>query len=162
VTLALALPLFFYSFYNVVLAGLLNRYPAQDKNTILVSNWIRENSRPDEKMLVWGHQTPIYYLSQRLPGTRYYNTSVHMGDFDPASLPRGFDPATHKSQRDVDNTVYDLEHNKPAIVVDTAPANIHSWGKVPLDRFPEIDGYVKQHYRLAGEPGGARVYRRID
>jgi hypothetical protein len=162
VVLALCLPLIFFSFYNVVLAGLLNRHPAQDKNTILVSTWIRENSRPDEKLLVWGHQTPIYYLSQRLPGTRYYNTSVHMGDFDPGSIYGSFDPTAHKSQLDVDNTLVDLEKNRPALVIDTAPCDIHHWGKIPLDRFPDLDGYIHSHYRLVAEPGQCRVYRRID
>ena len=88
-----------------MVAPLLDRYPARDPSTVVLSDWLRENTRPDEKLLVWGHQTPIYYLSQRLPGTRYYNTSVHMGDFDPGSLYGAFDPPAHQSQIDLDNTL---------------------------------------------------------
>jgi 4-amino-4-deoxy-L-arabinose transferase-like glycosyltransferase len=159
---AFVLPLLFYPFYHVILPGLTGWQPGQEPNMRQLAAWLQANTKPDERLLVWGHYTPIYYYAERLPGSRYYNTSVHMGDFDPNSLPDSFDAAAHKSQRDVDNTLADLQTLKPAIFVDTATANIHSWSKVPLDKFPELEAYVFAHYELVAKPGYARVFRRQD
>ncbi|MBS2023740.1 MAG: hypothetical protein JST92_15150, partial [Deltaproteobacteria bacterium] len=109
-------------------------------------------------LFVWGHYTPLYVLAQRLPGTRYPNTSVQMGNFDPLHLAADFDPARTTSQRDVELALRDLQARRPRFVVDTAPADIHGWSKIPLEKFPSLDAFVQQHYALIGTPGGARVY----
>jgi hypothetical protein len=61
---------------------------------------------------------------------------------------------------DVEATLADLESRRPAIVVDTAPADIHGWSKIPLAAFPELRSYIDEHYEEVGRPGGAIVYRR--
>ncbi|MFN2546058.1 MAG: hypothetical protein ABR567_01355, partial [Myxococcales bacterium] len=99
-------------------------------------------------------------LSGRLPGTRYPNCSLHMGHFDPLHLPDGFHPEEYRSAPDVQATLADLETRRPALVVDTAPADIHGWSKVPLSAFPELRSYIEEHYEEVGRPGGAIVYRR--
>jgi 4-amino-4-deoxy-L-arabinose transferase-like glycosyltransferase len=135
-------------------------FPCQDQRTIEIATWLRENTKPDDRLFVWGHYSPIYYLADRLPGTRYLNTSVHMGDYDPAHLTPEIDLRVHHSESDVRATLEDLEKNAPAICVDTSPADIHHWSKIPLESFPEIDGYVHAHYTLAAHAGGAAIYRR--
>jgi 4-amino-4-deoxy-L-arabinose transferase-like glycosyltransferase len=163
ICLGFLLPAAFYSFYHVILPGLTGWAPGQEPNMRALSAWLQTNMGPDERLLVWGHYTPIFYYAERLPGSRYYNTSVHMGDYDPNSLPDSFDAAQHRSQPDIENTLADLERLRPAIFVDTAPANIHSWRKVPLDKFPTLEAYIYQHYEeLPVRPGYARVFRRQD
>jgi hypothetical protein len=83
-----------------------------------------------------------------------------VGDFDPHHLPEGFDIRPHVSPEAVAETLHDLEANRTALFVDTAPADIHDWHRVPLDAVPELLRYVREHYALAGEPAGAPVYRR--
>lgn len=141
--------------------GLAGRYPGQDPKAQAIAGWLRDHASPDERVFVWGHFSPIYVLSDRLPATRYLTTSVHMGNFDPAHLPRGFDAGAHASQRDVDRTIADLEQSQAAIVVDTAAADLHAFGKVPLSAFPLLSDYVHTHYAIAGHPAGADVYRRV-
>jgi 4-amino-4-deoxy-L-arabinose transferase-like glycosyltransferase len=153
------LPVLFYSGYAVT-RGVVGRYPAQEPKTVVLAGWLRENTPEQARLFVWGHYTPIYYLAERLPGTRYYNTSLHMGDFDPAHLAPGTDLRPFRSERDIRATLEDLERLRPEIVVDTAPANIHDWAKVPLQAFPEIDGYVQAHYERVAVAAGAPVYRR--
>ncbi len=155
----LAIPLLAYAAYGLARAALRD-YPAQDARANALSSWLREHTAPDDRVFVWGHFTPIYYSSDRLPGTRYIMTSVHMGNFDPGELPDGFDPALHASARDVRATLDDLESNRPAFVVDTAPADIHHWSRIPLEAFPELRDYVASRYAPVGESGGARIYRR--
>jgi hypothetical protein len=140
--------------------GAMGAYPSQEPKTREVAAFIRANSTPAETMFVWGHFTPIYVLSQRLPGTRYEHTSVHMGNYDPAYLPESFDASRFRSDQDVAQTLEDLANRKPALIVDTAPADIHHWHHVPLSAFPDLRAYIETNYRVIGHPANATVYRR--
>jgi hypothetical protein len=158
-TLALALPVAI--FLGVAwIGGILGKFPLQEPRTRELAAWIASHSSPAERIAVWGHYSPIYVLSQRLPGTRYPNTSIQIGDFDPHHLPDGFDLSPYVSGRDVELLIGDLEANRPAIFVDTAPADIHDWGRVPLSVVPRLARYVADHYALVARPAGAAVYRR--
>ncbi len=157
---ALLLPLLGHWVAPLV-SGAMRMLPGQDAKTRELSRWIAANTSADERLFVWGHYSPIYFLSHRLPGTRYITTSVHMGNYDPHHLPANFDAGAHRSQRDVAATLVDLQTNKPAWVIDTAPADIHDWSKVPLRAFPEIAAYIQAHYSLVAHPAGAAVYQRI-
>ncbi len=138
--------------------GFTGHYANQDEKVIAVSDWLRSNTAPTDRLFVWGHAPQIYYLSKRPPGTRYLTAATQIGGFDPSHLPAGFDVGPARSLRDLQLLVRDLESTQ--IIVDTAPADIHDWARVPLDRFPELDAYLGAHYRLVGSPAGTRVYRR--
>jgi hypothetical protein len=142
------------------LRGMLGQYPAQESRTREVAGWLRSHARPGERLFVWGHYTPLYWLAQMDPGTRYLNTSVHMGNFDPAHLSESFDVRPFESAVDIQRTLEDLESRRPAWVVDTAPADIHHWSRVPLADFPELAAYLDAHYVRVATPAGAPVYRR--
>ncbi len=157
----LALPVVAWAAYGLVRIPLRD-YPSQDAKTAIVAAWLRANTAPSDRLFVWGDFTPVYYQADRLPGTRYLMTAVHMGNFDPADLPPGFDVAPFRSERDVAATLRDLEANRPGWVVDTAPADIHHWSRVPLEKFPSLRAYIDAHYSEVASPAGARVYRRRD
>jgi hypothetical protein len=109
---------------------------------------------------MWGDYSIVYCLAERLPGTRYMRTAPHVGDFDPAHLPRGASFPVQRSERDIEQTLQDLCRNEPAVVVDTSPADLHGWSGFPLSRVPELDRYVREHYRQVASPAGAAVYVR--
>jgi hypothetical protein len=159
VAAALALPLAVFLGVSWC-GGLLGRFPLQEPRTRELARWIAARTAPSERIVVWGHYSPIYVLAGRLSGTRYHNTSIQIGDFDPHHLPEGFDLSAHVSARDLDQLLRDLEANRPAIFVDTAPSNIHDWGRVPLEVVPRLARYVEDHYALVARPGGSAVYRR--
>src|SRR5258707_1238641 len=92
--------------------GLTHRYPTQNPRAVELARWLDAHSQPVDKLFVWGHFSPIYYLAEREPGTRYLSTSVHMGNFDPHHLPADFDAAAHRSEVDVVRTIHELELNK--------------------------------------------------
>jgi hypothetical protein len=140
--------------------GFIGECPLQDPRAVQIGAWVRQNTTPADRLFVWGHYSPIYYLSDRLPGTRYYTSSVHVGDFDPEHLPDGFDPRPYVSARDVRQTIDDLERSGTRWVVDTAPSGLHRWEQMPLSVVPQLDDYVRGHYDLVATPAGARVYRR--
>lgn len=140
--------------------GIVGEYPAQEPRTRALAAWLRENTARSDSLFVWGHYTPIFTLAERLPGTRYVNTSVHMGNFDPAHLSEGFEPGLHRSRPDIEATLRDLDRRQPSWFVDTAPAGIHHWDRIPLSAFPTLARYRDEHYLEVARPGGAVVYRR--
>jgi len=85
-----------------------------------------------------------------------------MGNRDPGHLPEGFDPAQNRSEPDVEATLQDLESRKPVWFVDTSPARIHGWDRVPLSAFPQLARYREEHYVEVARPGGAPIYRRAE
>ena len=154
---AAALSVAGYTGYTLA-RGLTGHYANQDPKIVAVSEWLRANTAPTERLFVWGHAPQIYYLSKRPPGTRYLTAATQMGGFDPSHLPPGFDVAATRSPRDLQLLTRDLSSTQ--IFVDTAPADIHDWARVPLGKFPELAAYLAAHYTEIGAPAGARVYRR--
>ncbi len=140
--------------------GVAGKYPEQEPRARELAGWLARNTRPDERLFIWGHYSPIYYLSGRLPGTRYLTTSVHVGNFDPAHLPPGIDLARYRSERDVSLTLRDLEANQVPVFVDTTASGIHHWDRVPLSAVPRLEQYLDTHYVLVADVAGSRIYRR--
>jgi hypothetical protein len=140
--------------------GVSGGFPGQDVKVASVSRWLSANSRPDQRLFVWGDATSVYYLSQRRPGTRYLNCAVEVGNFDPSHLPRGFDVASHVSAPDVQKTIADLERNRVGLVVDTSSAAIHDWDRLPLSAVTALASYIAANYRLVATPAGVPVYAR--
>ncbi len=134
-------------------------FPGQERTARAIASWLTRHTRPDDRVFLWGDYSVVYCLADRLPGTRYMRTAPHVGDFDPLQLPPGVG-AGHRSERDIALTLDDLRANQPAVVVDTSPADLHGWSRFPLSDVPELDEYVREHYVLVGQPGGARVYSR--
>ena len=151
-----ALILLGYSFGR----GLAGKYPEQEPRAREVARWLAQNTAPSERLFIWGHFSPIYYLSGRLPGTRYLTTSVHVGNFDPGQIGDGFDVARFRSDRDVRSTLDDLEAHAVPVFVDTTRSGIHHWDRAPLSAVPRLDEYLRTHYRLVAEVAGSRIYRR--
>ncbi len=141
--------------------GAAGQYPGQEPRAQKLAAWLEQHTLPSERLFVWGHFSPIYYLAHRLPGTRYLTTSVQVGNFDPGQLPDNFDLGPFLSNRDVALTLADLEKNQVPIFIDTAPSGIHHWDRVPLSIAPELVRYLGAHYRLEAIVAGARVYRRL-
>jgi len=152
-------PVIFWAGHGFV-RGIAGLCPLQERRAVEIAGWLRRNTEPTDRLFVWGHYSPLYYLADRLPGTRYYASSVHVGDFDPSHLPDGFDPRPYVSERDVRQTIEDLSRSGTRWFVDTAPSGLHDWNRMPLSAVAELDGYVREHYELVAEPAGARVYRR--
>jgi hypothetical protein len=143
-----------------LIKGAAGGYQSQDPKLVEVARFLREETRPDEELFVWGHISPLYYLADRRPGTRYFHCSVLVGNFDPGHLKPDFDASRHVSERDVAAALRDLEDHRVAIFVDLAPAKIHHWDRLPLSSVPALAQYLHAHYQLFGSPAGALVYRR--
>ncbi|MCU1282165.1 MAG: hypothetical protein JWM53_5711 [bacterium] len=141
--------------------GLAGRYPSQEPRTRAIADWLRQHTRADERVVVYGHFTPVYQESKRLPGTRYIHTSQLFGNVDAMQIPAHVDAARLRSPGDEAAFIEDLAAGRSQWFVDTSPANIKSWSKLPLAALPSLARYVAAHYEKVASPGGAAVYRRV-
>jgi 4-amino-4-deoxy-L-arabinose transferase-like glycosyltransferase len=144
-----------------VARGLAHQYPSQEPHTRAIGEWLRANTRTDERIAVYGHFTPVYQEAQRLPATRYIHTSLLFSNVDAMQLPADVDAARLRSPDDEAAFIADLDTRHAEWLVDTSPADIKRWSRLPLASLPALARYVAAHYRKVASPGGAAVYRRI-
>jgi hypothetical protein len=81
-------------------------HPGADLQTVQTVAYIQEHTQPRDKILMWGTQTGIYFLSGRDAPTRY----VHQ-------IPL-FNPRYGTAER-IQEFLSDLQTQKPALIIDT-------------------------------------------
>ncbi len=79
--------------------------PRSDQQMIAAAQWIRDNSQPDESVLVWGAEPYVNFLSERRSPTRYAYLYPLITSNE-AGLSRGME------------FVAALEINPPAVIID--------------------------------------------
>jgi hypothetical protein len=115
---------------------------------------ITRYTHPNEKMAVWGWNTPLFVDTQLLQGTRDGHTHYHMS---PIKLQDYYQ----------ERYVSDLERNKPKVVVETFKGysalvfGAEGRGTFGLENYPIVYDYVKKHYDLKEDIDGmTRVFVR--
>ena len=127
-----------------------------------LARYVRERTRPEDRVFVWGYFPLIYLAADRVPASRFVAANlltgysvvsvakkVPAGAEDRYQLPGGFD-----------QLLADLEASRAEIIVDTAPADFHHFGRYPLSRYPRLLAYVEAGYVREAERDGAVIYRR--
>jgi hypothetical protein len=121
-------------------------------------------TKPTDSIWVWGNVPQIYYAAERMPGVRFtfcnYLTGLSPGtrsEYDPT-----VDPRKNAVNSAWDLVVQDLEERKPALVLDTAAADMKFYGKFPVESFPRLATYLKEHYHPETSVNGVVFYRRTD
>ena len=140
--------------------GFLGTYPGQDAKVRAIAAFVNQPSLPAGRLALWGDSTQLYLYTARMPASRFYNAAPLVGNFDTHHVGDDFDVRPHISHRDVATYLKDFEAHPPAVVVDASPSRLHDWHRLPMDAVEAVRDYVRAHYRLAGEPAGARVWVR--
>jgi len=109
------------------------QYFGQEMNDIYqISEEIKSESSPSDRIFVWGDQSFIYPLSDRLPSTKYI-VAYHIIDFD-AREP----------------TLQQLESITPKIIV---------YYPQPSRPYPSLDSFISNYYYLIDQVGQAYIYK---
>ncbi|MFI5300980.1 MAG: hypothetical protein ACHREM_23100, partial [Polyangiales bacterium] len=133
-------------------------------DTRAIGRAVRERTRADETIWVWGNTPQIYFEAQRRPGVRFTfcNYLTGLSPATPSEHDPSVDPSAHAVVSAWPDVVADLDARRPTIVVDTAAAGLKSYGKFPIARYPVLAQYLAAHYRVDGVVDGATLYRRVD
>lgn len=123
---------------------------------LAVARYVRESTAPTDRVFVWGAYTPIYVMSDRLPATRFVAFKRGCG----RSVEHPFDDCWDSGPEMWPLLERDLEANAPALIIDTAPANLGDFAPYPIRQFPLLRELLERHYTLDRTVNGVEIYRR--
>jgi len=125
------------------------------------AEYIKEHTRAEDKIFVWGYFTPLYVYSGRTPSTRFNFTIVHTGYL------KGDGPG-EKDRADLNWLAApeawpmleeDLKNDPPELIIDTSPGDYHYYGRYPLKNYPLMREYVEKNCVLEKSIAGVDIYR---
>lgn len=127
-----------------------------------IAAYIGANTRPADRIFVWGYYPLIYVAADRLAATRYVGchyltgyAAIGLGRVLPRQIEDGMQVPGGFEQ-----LLVELEQNRAELFVDTAPANLHGWSNYPVSRYPLLAEYLVTHFEKEAVVDGAVIYRR--
>lgn len=110
-------------------------FDSRVNQTYRLSSYLRQTTKPDDPIFIWGDEPYVYALSQRLPVGRY-TVAYHVIDFD------GFA-----------ETIKAWDKHQPKVVaVMTYETRL----------FPQLNARLAADYTLAETIDRAKIYRRLN
>lgn len=139
-------------------AGVFDYAPFQKE----IGQYIREHTKEEDRIFIWGWGNGIYIYSQRQPATRFMNTDFVTGRIpgSPTAYDLNFDTRFNIIPGSWELLMEDLERYQPVYVLDTAPANIHDYIKYPIAKYPRLQQYLDKNYTLETTLHNVRLFRR--
>ncbi|MFO1519572.1 MAG: glycosyltransferase family 39 protein [bacterium] len=124
--------------------------------------YLRNNTKPQDRILVWGYAPAVYWYSERLPASRFLWSDLLSGRV-PGIVQKG--DAFQENQSFVDPKAWemffdDLKQHPPAYIMDMAPSGLHDYRNFSMLRFPRLMEWVNRDYEPQTPFQGAAVYRR--
>jgi hypothetical protein len=149
----IALPMAGWAVFDLVADPLTYDFSAPVPAHEAVAAYIRGNTRPEDRVFVWGNWPALYVESDRLMATRF-----------PGFL-RGFarGSALPPNNWDTSAAVWpalqeDLTRHPPALIVDTAPANWSDFSMYPMSNYPVLAEFVAAGYHVKATVDGVVIY----
>ena len=130
----------------------------QTLNFLPIVQQIVKETRPNDRIFVWGSSPQLYSFSDRRMATRFVSCSHLVGAY--ASRPR---EETDKGESLLpgmwDMFRADWEAHPPELIIDMSTVD-HFWAAHPMTRYPVLRGFLDQ-YRLEAVIDGRTIYRRL-
>ena len=126
-----------------------------------VASYLREHTRPEARVFVWGNSPEVYLYARRRMGTRYLSVNYQTGRVwgTPANDPGGQAYRDAVPAQTWDNLMADLERNQPEFIIDAAAGKLDKMDDEPIARHARMAAFVARHYRLAATVLGVPLYR---
>jgi hypothetical protein len=128
-----------------------------------VGSWIQANSKPDERLFVWGSSPEVAFYANRPMGTRFAFTNYHAGKIwgCPLDEKDAVGTEAHIVGRAWIELMEDLHRRPPDLIVDGGAGKIDGFDLHPVSRYPELDEFVRTHYVVAATVEGVPVFRLV-
>lgn len=123
-----------------------------------VSRYLDRETRPSDRILVWGNVPEIYWASGLRPATRYIATQSLLAENHAG---RAAAPKPNELDLQVWTWFFrDLRNHPPRFIVDTSKTHIRGANLSPMSHYPRLERYVQRNYTLDRTIDGLRVYVR--
>ncbi len=120
---------------------------------VAAAAYLRSHSSPADRLFIWGDSPEIYYLADRVMGTRFAYTNFHARKMRGG---RAFESDAWT------RLMADLRETPPPFIVDTGAGGLDRFEHDPISRYPVLQAFVETRYDRVAEPEGIAIYRRRD
>ena len=129
--------LYYSNFYSYITNHKLktdfdNYFGWQVSENYRISEFLKNNTKPNDKIFIWGDRASIYALSNRLPVGRF-TTAYHIIDFN------GYSETIEKFKIDL-----------PKVII---------YYNMPGRKFPGLDLLIEKYYYLSAQIGDALIFQ---
>lgn len=126
-----------------------------------VGHRVQQLTTPDDRIFVWTNSPQIYYYAKRTPGTRFTFCNYQSGQSPatPAEDDANADTTLYQLSESWDLLMKDLAEKRPVLFVDATHAHFDDFGKSPVEKFPRLVVWLRDHYTLVDEVKGVRLFR---
>jgi hypothetical protein len=112
---------------------------------------IRDNSKEDEVIFVWGYYPEIYEAAHRRTASRYVVSIFLTGLIPWSNAAPEIDTAGSIVPGSWKNLMEDLKKNRPIYIIDTSPGGYRAFKKYPISKFKDLFDLVNERYVLDKE-----------
>lgn len=124
-----------------------------------VGRYVKNISKADDTIFVWGWGTPVYIYADRRSFSQIlianYISGKPFGSSDLAGS--GFPKEFLDQMRD--NFLKQMEKNPPSFFIDTSPSGLYGYHSYPIGVFPELLSVIEQKYAFEGRIENVDIYR---
>ena len=124
-----------------------------------IAAYVKAHTKASDRIFVWGHDSDIYFFSDRRPASRFiycsYLTGIKEG-YEKKGQARG-------NQQDLEAWVMmrdDFGRHPPQVIVDLSPTDWRGYGAFPISEQLFLANYVDDHYELRKTIHNANIYFR--
>jgi hypothetical protein len=153
VAIGVAVPALGWGAYDVAADPLTYDWSPPIAQHELVAAYIRDHTKPGDRVFVWGNWPALYVESNRQMASRF------PGFLRGFARGSGLPPNNWDTAPDVWPEVQaDLARNPPALIVDTAAAGWSDFAMYPMRNYPVLQDLVSTNYRLVATVDGVAIY----
>jgi hypothetical protein len=132
-------------------------YP--NKKLLPAIEWVKENTKKEDNIFVWGDALEIYYFSKRYPA----GYSIWLKPFAKnylLSLQNKNVVSSNFSISQMQHLINTLGQGKANYFVDTQPSGYSGFGDFDLHKFQPLYNYITEHFNKVANVGGFVIYKR--
>lgn len=110
------------------------------------AKFVRMNSRPEDKIFVWGYSPDFYLLADRRSASRFVYCSFLTGLIPWTNVAPDRDTSYGIVPGTMTTLLKELEATRPEFFVDGSPGTYRHFNKYPLAKFPALAAWVSRWY----------------
>ena len=123
-----------------------------------VGNYIKDNSKSEDKIFAWGWATPIYHYANRRPASRFLIADFISGRvFGTTNISKSVKKINDEY---FDTFLKDLKTSKPIYFVDCSSSNYYGYDRFPINNFTKLDKFIKSNYILIKSIDSINIYKK--
>lgn len=129
----------------------------------VIGEKLKEISKPNDRIFVWGFATAIYFYAERSYSSRFLWSDWLTGRTPSGSKlygQTGQKQTSYQFDEAWDFFWQDMKRFQPQYFIDTAPANIHGYKKYPIKNYPKLKNYLENYFEPVFVVEGAQIYKR--